>query len=92
LTLFPGRHPHIATEQIMNQLPGTVLPPAPEVLVDNLPRRKVMGQQPPGTATPEDIEDRVQNFALGIFLRSAAWFGSGDQMLNQRPFTVTEVS
>ena len=75
----------------MHVLPGAVPAPAPEVLVDHLPGRKVMGQQTLRTATTENIEDRVQNFALQICLRSAAWFGGGDQMLNQRPFAVTEV-
>jgi len=50
------------------------------------------GQHTPCTATTEDLEDRIQNFALRIFLRSATWFGGGDQMLNQRPFAATEVS
>ncbi|HSF34260.1 MAG TPA: hypothetical protein VLK82_27865 [Candidatus Tectomicrobia bacterium] len=82
----------IAAEQIMHALPGAVLPPAPAVLVDNLPGGKVMEQRAPGPAPTAGIEDRVQNFALRILLRSAAWFGGGDQMLNQRPFTVPEVS
>jgi hypothetical protein len=51
-----------------------------------------MGQQAPGTATTEDIEDGIHDLALRIFLRSPTGLGSGDEMLNQRPFTIPEVS
>jgi hypothetical protein len=51
-----------------------------------------MWQQTPGTATTQEVEDGVQDFPLGILFWSAAWFGRGNQMLNQRPFTVTEIS
>jgi len=33
----------IAPEEIMHALPGPVVPPAPEVLIDNLPGGKVVG-------------------------------------------------
>ena len=76
----------------MPPLPGAIVPPAPEVLVDKLPGWKVMGQQAPGTATTENREDRIQDFALRIFLRSPTGLGGGDEMLKQGPFAVTEVS
>jgi hypothetical protein len=75
----------------MPVLPGAVLPPAPEVLVDNLPGRKVMGQQAPGTATPKDIEERIQDLTLGIFLGPPTAFGGGHQMVDQVPFFVAQV-
>ena len=91
LAPLTGGHPDIAAEQIMHVLPGTVLPPAPKVLVDNLPGGKVMGQQAPGAATTKDVKNRIQDFTLGIFLGPPTGFSWGDQVLNQRPLAVTEV-
>jgi hypothetical protein len=83
LATLAGGHPDIATEQIMHPLPGTVLPPAPELLIDNLPGRKVVGQQAPRTTTTEDREDRLQDFTLWRFLGPPTGLGWGDQMLTQ---------
>jgi hypothetical protein len=85
-----GGHPDIATEQIMHTLPRPILPPAPKVLIDELPGRQVVRQQAPRTATTEDIKNGLEDFMLGIFFRSPTGLGWGDQMLNQGPFTVTE--
>jgi hypothetical protein len=91
LALFAGRHTHIAAEQIVHALPGAVFPPAPKVLIDNLPGRKVVGQQAPRAATTEDIEDRIDDFTLRIFLGPPTGFGWGDQMCDQLPFFVAQV-
>ena len=37
-----------------------------EVIVNGRPRREVMGQKPPMTATFQDIEDGVENIAQGV--------------------------
>jgi hypothetical protein len=75
----------------MHPLPGAVLAPAPEVLVDNLPRRQVMGHQTPRTAATHDVENAVEDFPLGVCLGPAPRFGFRHQMLDQLPFFVAEV-
>jgi hypothetical protein len=75
----------------MHPLPCAVLAPAPEVLVDNLPGRQVMGHQPPRTAAAHDIEDAVEDLPLGVCLRPASRLGCRHQMLDQIPFFVAEV-
>jgi hypothetical protein len=75
----------------MHPLPRAIIPPPPEVLIDNLPGRKVMGQQTPGTTTPEEIKDRIQDFTLRVFLGVPTRIGRGDQVLNQDPFSVAEI-
>jgi hypothetical protein len=37
--------------------------PQPEVMIGGLPGRELVRQQAPGTAAPNDIEDRVQDLA-----------------------------
>jgi hypothetical protein len=75
----------------MHVLPGAIVPPAPEVLIDNLPGGEVMRQQAPGTATTQDIADGIHDLTLGIFLGPPTGLGAGPQMLDQRPFFVTQV-
>jgi hypothetical protein len=91
LAALPNGHPHVAAQQLMHTLPGAIIPPAPEILIDNLPGGKVMRQQAPGTATTQDIEDRIQDLTLGIFLGPSTGLGRWDQMLNQGPLSVTEI-
>jgi hypothetical protein len=75
----------------MHVLPGAIVPPAPEVLIDNLPGGKVMRQQAPGTATTQDIEDGIHDLTLGIFLGPPTGLGAGHQMFDQIPFFVAQV-
>jgi hypothetical protein len=49
---------------IMQPLPGTIdAPNIPEVMMDGLPRRELMWQQTPSTATTDDVEDGVEDLA-----------------------------
>lgn len=81
----------IPAQQVVNELPGAVLPPAPEVRVDTLPRGQVRGEYAPRTAAAGNIEEASEDFALGVFLRSPPGFGLGHIGWNQFPFGVAEV-
>jgi hypothetical protein len=49
---------------IMQPLAGTIdAPNIPEVMMDGLPRRELMWQQTPSTATTDDVEDGVKDLA-----------------------------
>ena len=75
----------------MHQLPGPILPPLAKVVIHDPPWRQVMGQQAPGAAAAQDIEDGVQDFPFGILLWAAPRLGCGHIGGNQRPFLVSEV-
>jgi hypothetical protein len=75
----------------MHALPGAIVPPAPKVLIDNLPRGEVMRQQAPGTATAQDIEDRIQDLTFRIFLGPPTGLGGRHQIVDQVPFFVAQV-
>jgi hypothetical protein len=75
----------------MHPLPGAVLAPDPTVVVDDLPRREVMRQQAPGTPTADDIEDPMQDVALGVLLWSSPALGFRDLGLEQFPLLVADV-
>ncbi len=90
LAPLSSRHAHSAAQEVMHARPGAIVPPAPDVLIDHLPRGKIMRQQAPGTPTTEEIKNGVQDFPFGILL------GSAPRLLrhiggDQRPFLVSEV-
>ena len=43
--------------------PDTLVTPGAEIAVHCLPGRKIVGQHAPGTATPQNIEDGIDNFS-----------------------------
>jgi hypothetical protein len=90
LPVFTSGDPDIAAEQVMHHLPGPILLPWAEVVIDHAPRRQVMGQHAPGAAAAQEREDGVQDLTLRVGFRSAAWFGFWNQMLDQVPFVITE--
>ena len=75
----------------MNELPSAILPPEPKVVIHDLPGREIVGEQTPRTPTPQDIKDAIEDFALGILLRSAAGLRLGHMGLDQLPLFVTQV-
>jgi hypothetical protein len=66
----------------MDVLPGPIVAPGSEIMVDYRPGREVVGEQPPGTAAPRQIPTGIEKFTFGVFLRAAPSFGRGYEMLN----------
>src|SRR4051812_29224104 len=60
-------------------------------MIDRAPRRKVMGQQFPGTAAPHSIEDGVENLATTVPGRTATGFGGRNKRFQLFPFGIREV-
>jgi hypothetical protein len=59
-------HPHSFAQGSVHPLEGALEPPSPEVVVDGLPGREVVGQQSPGAAALQDVEDGVEDLAQGV--------------------------
>jgi hypothetical protein len=76
---------------MVDLLPQPLLPPAAEVVVDGLPGRQVMGQQPPGAASPQPVGHGVDQLAAIMDGRAAARLGRGDEWGKQLPLGVGEV-
>src|SRR5215213_9078580 len=47
-------------------LPGTLDAPSSEVVVNGLPRWKLMRQQAPSTTTSDDVVDSIKDLAQGV--------------------------
>src|SRR5215208_1706155 len=61
-------------------------------MVDTLPGREVVGQQPPGATAANDVEDGIQDLASGVHLGTSGGFGSRKVGFEAAPFGVGEVA
>jgi len=75
LGITPDGRAELLAQDGVQVLPGAVQTPQTEVVVGGLPRRELMREQSPGTATPNDVEDSVQDFADRVEARSAKPLG-----------------
>ncbi len=61
-------------------------------MVDGLPRREVVRQQPPGAAAADDVEDGVQDFAGGVHPGTPGSSREGHEWFEEGPLGVGEVA
>jgi hypothetical protein len=61
-------------------------------MVDGLPGREVVGQQPPGTAAANDVEDGIQDLASGVHLGTSGGFRCAQVGFEAAPFGIGEVA
>src|SRR3712207_3594657 len=85
-------NPHALALGGVHPLPGAVQAPGAEVMVDGLPRREVMRQQPPGAAAADDVEDGVQDFAGGVHPGTPGSSREGHEWFEEGPLGVGEVA
>ena len=79
-------------EGAMNLLPGFLPPPDPEIVVDQLPRRKVMGQETPSAAGAQHIPDGVDNLPAGVFGWTSPRFGGRNQWFQHGPLRISQIN
>jgi len=71
--------------------PRAIQTPKPEIVIRGLPGRKLMRQQPPGTATPNNIEDRVEDLTHGMQSGSATSLRWRQQRLQASELSIRQV-
>jgi hypothetical protein len=78
--------------ELLTALPlGCPDPPGAPVGVDRLPRRQVVGQQPPGTACPHPVPQRIHDLPTLMDSRPATRLDSGNQRSEQFPFSIGQI-
>ena len=65
--------------------------PAAQIVVDRLPGREIVRQQPPSRAGAELVENGLNDPALVRLPRPPAGFGVGDQRLKNGPLLVPQI-
>ena len=72
-------------------LPGAIQAPEAEVVVDGLPKREVVGQESPGAAAFDDVEDGVEYLAQAMETGTPTVVGRWRVPLKARPFGIGKV-
>jgi len=53
----------VVAQRVVNGLPGPIVTPQPEIVIDGAPRWEVVRQCPPGDPFPHDVKDRIDDLA-----------------------------
>src|SRR5918999_5857089 len=72
--------------------PGAIETPLAKIVINNAVRRQIMRHGTPGDPASNDIENRVENLALGIGFGSTARCCLRKQWLQNLPLFIIEVS
>src|SRR4051794_2083405 len=83
--------PHALAQRCVQPLPCPVYSPPPEPAVDGLPQWEVTGQQPPGTAALEHVEDCIEDSASGVNSRLSSVVGRRDEGFEIFPFYIGKI-
>ena len=78
---------HACPQPVVESRPGAVAAPRAEVVIDGFAGRKVLGQQSPGAAAFDDIENGVEDGAQRS-ARATAAFGLGQERFEELPLCV----
>src|SRR5262249_18698278 len=89
--LAPHPAPRRLAQPGMDPLPGAVLAPQPEVVLDRLPGRQVVRQQAPGLAAAPHVEVGVRDLTSAPATRASAGLGCRHERLEDRPLAVRPV-
>ena len=73
-------------------LKDPVFAPASKIVINGSPRREIMRKHPPGTATSQEVEDRIDNLPQPILAGPAGTLRDWDQRGNELPLGLTEVT
>jgi hypothetical protein len=92
LGLPPACRAELLAEHRVQVLPGAVQPPQSKVVVGRLPRRELVREQPPGTATPHNIEDGIQDLADRVHSGTTDALGRWQERVQTSKLSIRQVS
>src|SRR5919197_2327815 len=84
-------YPNCLPQGGMQLLPEALQPPTPEIVIHGLPRWQIMGQQAPGAAAAEYIEDAIENLAHRVDPRPPSGLGRWDVRRQTAPLGVSHI-
>ena len=82
----------VSSKLSVHLLEDPVLAPASKIVIHGSPRRKIVRKHPPGTATSQDVEDRIDNLPQPILAGPALTLRDRNQRGNELPLGLTEVT
>ena len=87
----PVRCPEVAPQVGVDALPGAIVAPGAEVIVDGGPRREVTGQHAPLTTGAQFAEERIDHDTRLDSAGSAGAIAGRDKRRNHRPLGIGSV-
>jgi hypothetical protein len=91
LGIAPQLHADGGVQGSMEPLPEALHTPQAKVVIRRFPRRQIMGQQSPGAATAQDIENSIQDFPHRVTPRPAPLLGSRQVRCEQLPCSIRHI-
>jgi len=90
--LMPASTPtYCGTQAIVDTLPGAIITPNPEVMLDAFPLRVVRGQHAPLGATNQNIQNGIDDLAHLQVAWPTTQFGGRDQVFDIIPLAVGQI-
>ena len=86
-----GAAPDLRAQRVVDALPGAIVTPLPEIVIDGLPFRIVVRQQASLTAGDDKVEDRVDDLAHVDAPGAATCFCGRDQRHDTLPLAVGQI-
>jgi hypothetical protein len=91
LRVTPNTSTELFAQHLVDMLPGAVYTPEPKVVVGGLPGWELVRQQPPGTATSDDVEDGVQDLAHRMKPWSADTLGRRQERIQAGELSICQI-
>ena len=89
---FPARFdPHLHTQSVHHALPGSIVTPGSEVVVDRALGQQIMRQQVPLAPGAIEVDDRVDYLSHVHPPRPTSALGRGNERFQNRPLFVGEI-
>src|SRR5258706_8132147 len=63
LNVFADRHSCDGAQDLMESGPSSISGPTAKVIINGLPRAKILGEHPPSTAGADQVEDAIDHLA-----------------------------
>ena len=92
LAAAAGHQTHVLPQMLMHLGPQPRVLPAPEVVIDRRPRRKMLGQVAPLAPGLDEVEDRVEQLAVGVLAWPARPAGLGEAVVDELPLGVGQIT
>ena len=83
--------PDFCPQPVVDALPGAVIAPNTEVMVDTLPVRIILGQHTPLGASDQNIQDGIDDLAHVQAAWSTTRFGDRNQIFDTIPVAVRQI-
>src|SRR5579871_660617 len=91
LGIAPQAHPEPFAQRRMDPFPGAIETERAKIVVDRLPGRPLLGQEPRGTARAELVKDSIEQGAPRMQTGAAGAWQGRQKGLDKRPLSVRQI-